>query len=248
MDYLYPVGDCAIRVSFGDSISPKINKKIRQFCHLLDQKGLEGVNEWVPTYRAVTVFYDPLLFKFSEIKKKLNRLYEEVNESYHFQQVDVYYIPTCYDKTFGVDLPYIGKYHQMEINTIIRLHSEPYYLIYMLGFSPGFPYLGGMRREIATPRLTEPRIDVEAGSVGIAGNQTGIYPISTPGGWRIIGKTPIKLFDLSQDRPTLLQAGDYLKFVPINIEEYNDIKEEVKHNKYKVKIKRYRGDEIDLEY
>lgn len=137
----------------------------------------------------------------------------------------MYEIPACYGGEFGLDLSYVAEYHGLSEQEVISLHAGRDYLIYMMGFMPGFPYLGGMPDEIAVPRLEQPRFSVFPGSIGIGGSQTGIYPADTPSGWRIIGATPIRLYDPEKDDPFLLSAGDYIKFVPINQEEFFNIKE-----------------------
>jgi KipI family sensor histidine kinase inhibitor len=129
-------------------------------------------------------------------------------------------ILTLYGGEFGPDLPFVAEHNGLSINEVIRFHSGTIYPVYMLGFSPGFVYLGGLPEEIATPRLPTPRTLVPTGSVAMAGRQTGVYPIATPGGWRLIGRTPLKLFDPQRDPPTLLRVGDQVRFVPMSEEEY----------------------------
>lgn len=132
-------------------------------------------------------------------------------------------IPVCYGGEYGPDLEYVARHHNLTPEEVISIHSEGEYLAYMIGFAPGFPFLGGLSEKIATPRRPSPRTSIPAGSVGIAGMQTGVYPISTPGGWQLIGQTPIKLFLPEQNPPSLLQAGDIVKFEPISKEEYQEI-------------------------
>jgi KipI family sensor histidine kinase inhibitor len=135
-------------------------------------------------------------------------------------------IPVCYGGDFGPDIEFVAQTHDLTVEEVIRIHSEPEYPIYMIGFTPGFPFLGGLPEKLHTPRLETPRTVVPAGSVGIANAQTGIYPIDSPGGWQLIGKTPLKLFDLQRSNPILLKAGDALKFKPITIYEYHRLKGE----------------------
>lgn len=132
-------------------------------------------------------------------------------------------IPVCYGGEYGPDLEYVARHHNLTPEEVISIHSEGEYLAYMIGFAPGFPFLGGLSEKIATPRRSSPRTSIPAGSVGIAGMQTGVYPISTPGGWQLIGQTPIKLFLPEQNPPSLLQAGDIVKFEPISKEEYQEL-------------------------
>ncbi|WP_096200980.1 5-oxoprolinase subunit PxpB [Bacillus sp. FJAT-45350] len=228
------LGDCALRIEFGTMICKEVNKKIRRFCFLLEQENNNGIIEWVPAYTTVTVFYNPSVITYNELIEYIESL-EGVRVENQIPKATNYLIPTCYDKEFGYDLETVAKFHSIDKDTIVRLHSQPSYLVYMLGFSPGFPYLGGMSERIATPRLKVPRERVEAGSVGIAGSQTGIYSLDTPGGWRIIGKTPVKLFDSNRNRPVLFQAGDYVTFVPISVQQYYDIQKEVENGTYQIK-------------
>jgi inhibitor of KinA len=134
-------------------------------------------------------------------------------------------IPVCYGGEYGPDLEAVAEYHHLSTSEVVEIHSKEEYLVYMIGFAPGFPYLGGMSEEIATPRRHSPRLSIPEGSVGIAGMQTGVYPISTPGGWQLIGRTPLELFCPNENPPTLLQSGDIVKFVPISLEEYQANKE-----------------------
>ena len=132
----------------------------------------------------------------------------------------------------GPDLEFVAEHNHMTPDEVIRLHTSEEYLIYMLGFIAGFPYLGGMNKKIATPRLKSPRVKIEGGSVGIAGEQTGIYPVASPGGWQLIGRTPVKLYDADREKPVLLEAGQYIKFRPVTEEEYKEIEEQAAAGTY----------------
>ena len=142
--------------------------------------------------------------------------------------------PTVYGGHFGPDLDYVAQHNGLTAEDVIKLHSNTNYLVYMLGFAPGFPYLGGMSDKIATPRLETPRTVIPAGSVGIADLQTGIYPSATPGGWRLIGRTPLKLFDESRQPPVLVEPGDYIKFIAINQAEYESIQLGIENDTFEV--------------
>lgn len=230
-----PIGDKCILASLGNEISLDANKKVRKYLMALEQAKITGISEYVPTYCGINIYYDPvkisyhnLLFRLSELED--NYLEAELPDSYVIE------IPTCYEECFGLDLQYVADYNGLALKEVIEIHSKSEYLIYMLGFTPGFCYLGGLSEKIATPRLTEPRNVISAGSVGIADNQTGIYPLDSPGGWRIIGKTPIQLYNPHRKEcPILLKAGDYIKFVPISIDEYEFLLSAVSANKYQVK-------------
>lgn len=149
--------------------------------------------------------------------------------------IEIIHIPTLYGGKYGIDLNYVAEYNGLTPQEVIEIHCGTNYLVYMLGFTPGFPYLGGMSERIATSRLESPREKILSGSVRIAGNQTGIYPIDSPGGWRIIGRTPIKLFDINRNPVVLLKAGQYIRFEPIEEDEYRDICQKIEKNEYTIK-------------
>ena len=152
-------------------------------------------------------------------------------------------IPTIYGGEYGPDIEFVAEHANLSKDDVIKIHSGTDYLVYMMGFIPGFTYLGGLDERIATPRLKSPRLKIDAGSVGIAANQTGMYPLESPGGWQLIGRTPLKLFDDTKEPPVFIQAGDYIRYVPIDQKEYDRIKEEVEKDTYKVSIKKVkRGD------
>lgn len=230
-----PVGDKSLVIEFGDNISPEINKKIRNMYLAIEKSKLDGIIEMVPTYRSLLVSYNPLKIRFNELCQKLRECEENLNDS-GSEPAKVVEIPTIYGGEYGPDIEFVASHNKLSVDEVIKIHSSRDYLIYMLGFTPGFPYLGGMSEKIETPRLENPRTKIPAGSVGIAGKQTGIYPIDSPGGWQLIGRTPVKLFDPFAEPPVLLNAGDYVRFVPINEKEYKSILNQVKENKYKVKI------------
>jgi len=230
-----PAGDKALVIEFGDSISPEVNKKVRNMFVTIEKSKLDEILEMVPTYRSLLVYYDPLKAKFYELCKKL-REFEEKLSDVDLEPARVVEIPTIYGGEYGPDIEFVASYNNLSVDEIIEIHSSRNYLVYMLGFTPGFPYLGGMSEEIATPRLKNPRTKIPAGSVGIAGKQTGIYPIDSPGGWQLIGRTPVKLFDPFAEPPVLLNSGDYVRFVPVDEREYKSILNQVKENRYKVKV------------
>lgn len=153
----------------------------------------------------------------------------------------VVHIPVCYGGEYGLDLETVAKHNGISVDEVINIHADTDYLIYMMGFTPGFPYLGGMSEKIATPRLEVPRRKIPVGSVGIAGAQTGVYSMETPGGWQLIGRTPVRLFDSSKQNPILLQAGNYVRFVRITEAEYQMIEAEIKQGIYQPKREIFGG-------
>ncbi|MCP4116994.1 MAG: 5-oxoprolinase subunit PxpB [Desulfobacteraceae bacterium] len=216
-------GDCGLLMEFGDAIDPGINQRIRAMAGLLEEKPVPGVTEVIPTYCSVIVIYDPCVTTPATLKPLLSRMNKNLAEM-KLAEPNTVELPVCYHPTLGPDLESVAKIHGLTPEEVIEIHTRPLYPIYMIGFTPGFPYLGGLSEQLNTPRLDSPRKRVPAGSVGIANNQTGIYPIESPGGWQLIGRCPIKLFDPARKDPILLKAGDLLKFRAIDLDEYHEIK------------------------
>lgn len=219
-----PVGDCAISIDFGQVIDPKINRHIRQTIERIQELKLDGITELVPTYCALLIQYDAMLYSYSDICNLMEPLLEASATDDANERVTVIEIPTVYGGEFGPDLGFVASHNNLSEDEVVSIHSGTDYLVYMLGFIPGFTYLGGMDPRIATPRLSSPRTLIPAGSVGIAGEQTGTYPSDSPGGWQIIGRTPVTMYDMSKEQAALLSAGDYVRYVPIDEAEYNRIK------------------------
>lgn len=226
-------GDQGMRIQFGNHISIKINQMIRSFAILLQRENIKGVREWIPSYTALTILYDPYLITYKELKEKILVLQDHVFSS-DVPAAHVIHIPTCYGGEYGPDLSYVARYNGFDERKVIDIHTSTKYLIYMMGFTAGFPYLGGMSPKIATPRQPVPRARILAGSVGIAGEQTGIYPLETPGGWQIIGRTPLKLYNPLNPSPILLEAGNYIQFIPITEEQFINIEQEIEAGTYKI--------------
>lgn len=224
-------GDKAIVIEFGNKISEEINNKVRSMMIGIDKKGIEGIVEMTPTYRSLMIHYNPMKLDYDTLVNNLKDLEKELG-NIDIPLPSVIEIPTLYGGEYGPDISNVAKHNDLDVKDVIRIHSSKEYLIYMLGFTPGFPYLGGMDERIATPRLTVPRTKIGGGSVGIAGSQTGIYPIDSPGGWQLIGKTPLNLYEEDREVPILLNAGNYIKFVPIMEEEYVKIEEQIKSGRY----------------
>lgn len=219
-----PVGDRAISIDFGQVIDPTINRHIRQTIERIKELQLDGIIELVPTYCALLVEYDAMLYSYSEICKIIEPTLEEGMTNTTNELVTVVEVPTVYGGEFGPDLSFVASHNHLSEDEVISIHSGTDYLVYMLGFIPGFTYLGGMDPRIATPRLSSPRTLIPAGSVGIAGEQTGTYPSDSPGGWQIIGRTPVTMYDMSKAQAALLKAGDYVRYVPIDESEFHRIK------------------------
>lgn len=218
----YPLGDSAIVVHFADVISENINTLIQKVASCLDTLQEPEIIEYVPGFTTITIYYNPLMTTYDDIVRAVHQILRNLPEDQE-KSSTTKKIPVWYN---GADLEYVVNYTGLSREEVIRIHSEQLYLVYMIGFVPGFPYLGGMDKRLATPRKEIPRIKIEAGSVGIAGEQTGIYPIETPGGWQIIGQTPANLFDFRRATPALLKAGDQICFVPIDFDEFVKIKDQ----------------------
>ena len=219
-----PLGDLAAVLSFGKEINEKTNRQIQLFVSKLEKEKIIGIIEWVPAYTSLTIYYQPEIIAYDSLKAELKRVSLSPSESQTDRKL-VYEIPVCYGGEWGQDLAYVADYHGLGQQEVINLHANREYLIYMMGFMPGFPYLGGLPEKLAVPRLEKPRQGVMPGAVGIGGNQTGIYPADVPSGWRIIGTTPVTLFSPGKDEPFLFSSGHYIKFVPISQEQFLRIKQ-----------------------
>ena len=230
-----PGGDKAIFVEFGDGVDPEVNRRVWHLMLATQKARIPGVIEMVPTYRSLLVYFEPLQIRAQKLQETLYSLVRQLVES-ELPKPKLVEIPTVYGDECGPDLQFVASYNNLNVSEVVQIHTATPYLIYMIGFMAGFPYLGGMSPRIATPRLETPRMKIPAGSVGIAGSQTGIYPAESPGGWRLIGRTPLQLFDPSQEPPALFQAGDYLIFVSITPEEFSNIKEAVENHTYSLKV------------
>ncbi len=217
-------GDCGLLVEYGDAIDPAVNHKVRSMAIVLQNHMPAGVIEIVPTYRSILICYDPSITNPSILKATLTD-WESGLAKIEIPPPKVVEIPVCYGGTYGPDIAHVAQSHHLTVQEVIDLHSEPEYLIYMVGFTPGFPFLGGLPEVLHTPRLKTPRTRVPRGSVGIANGQTGIYPIASPGGWQLIGNTPITLFAPARANPFLYQAGDLIRFIPISADEYQRLAE-----------------------
>lgn len=229
-----PSGDSALNVEFGNNITEEINKKIRAMTLAIEKNKIAGIVEIVPTYRSLMVHYSSLLIDYDELVCFLKELEKNI-VNIDLPAPEVIEIPTLYGEEYGPYIENVANHNNITVDEVIKIHTSKEYLIYMIGFTPGFAYLGGMDEKIATPRLLSPRAKIPAGSVGIAGGQTGIYPIASPGGWQLIGTTPLDLFNPVREMPILLKAGNYILFKSINKEEYMKIKTEIKNGTYEYK-------------
>ncbi len=221
-------GDCAWSVEFGEGISRQLSELVYRLAELLSREDLPGLGELVPSYRALLVHYEPLTLDGERLRRHLQCLVREVTASgeAHLPTGRLRRIPTVYGGEFGPDLEVVAELAGLSTAEVVQLHSSVDYHTYMIGFMPGFPYLGGLPKELHLPRLTTPRLRVPAGSVAIAVEQAGIYPVESPGGWYLLGRTPYRLFDVRRDNPSYIEPGDSVRFVPIDAANYDFAAEE----------------------
>jgi len=230
--HIEPFSDSAILIEFGKEANKDTHQHIQQLTRYLDQHSFLGFIEYIPAFTNVVVFYDPLVIyenyqnslqkvsPYKIVSALLAEIMEKLNGDGEYNP-RIVEIPVCYGGEFGPDLELVASINKLTPEEVITIHTSGEYLVHMIGFAPGFPFLGGMSKKIAAPRQPSPRPLIPPGSVGIAGVQTGVYPIGTPGGWNLIGRTPVDLFLPKENPPSLLQAGDMVKFRPISQEEYN---------------------------
>jgi len=228
-------GDSALIISGGDVISEEINRSIRKFMAAVNLQNINGIIDLIPSYNELMVCYDPLIISLSDLLARMPEIEKNI-DSVGLPPAMVFNIPVLYGGEGGPDISEVAFSNNISEDDVINIHSSGTYLVYMLGFTPGFCYLGGLDSRICTPRKKDPRIRIPAGSIGIAENQTGIYPVESPGGWQLIGLTPVRLFDPGRNPEFLIGAGDYIKFFPVNESEYNSIKSDVSSGTYNVKI------------
>lgn len=238
-------GDSALVIEFGNEISVDINKKIRKMMDDIKKENIDGIVELVPTYCSLLINYDVLKIDYNTLVEKLKTFLNNNLETAEGEEVTLVEIPTLYNDEVGPDLSYVAEHNKISKEEVIKIHTGTDYLVYMLGFMPGFTYLGGMSEKIATPRLESPRLQIYPGSVGIAGKQTGMYPSMSPGGWRIIGRTPLKLYNPDSEIPVYISSGDYIRYVSISEEEYNNILKKVESNEYKLNTHKVKRGELN---
>ncbi|MBC3540892.1 5-oxoprolinase subunit PxpB [Rufibacter sediminis] len=229
---MFPLGDAALVLQLGDEIAVETHHQVKAVAQFLDQHPFPGLVEYVPAFTTVTVYYDPWLVSdwgrldaYAAVETHLRQMLAQLETAPAAAQASVKEIPVVYGGAFGPDLELVAQHTGLRAEEVIALHSQAEYLVYMIGFAPGFPYLGGMNPRLAAPRKQVPRAVIPAGSVGIAGLQTGVYPLETPGGWQLIGRTPLSLFDPARASPSLLEMGDVVRFVPVSEKEYLNWKE-----------------------
>lgn len=231
-----PEGDSALLIVFGTEISRDTNRLVSAAARRVREQGIRGVVDMIPAFVSLLVCYDPRVISCGALRARLETILQAEAETRETAG-RVFEIPVCYGGEFGPDLPDIASHAGLTEREVVDIHTSRDYLVYMLGFLPGFCYLGGLDERIHTPRLETPRLKIPSGSVGIGGSQTGIYPMESPGGWRLMGKTPVRTWDPDRDVPILLQAGDSIRFVEITAAEFRRISEAVEKNEYRVTVR-----------
>ncbi len=227
-----PAGDEAIVIEFGKTIDDEVNNKVISMAASINNKRIRGVRETLPTYRSLMVFYNPRKISYIRLISIVKGLgYEKKSSTGEDKKTLI--VPCCYDDIYGPDLSQMSEELNISKEEIVSIHSGKKYKIFMLGFLPGFVYLGGLDKRINIPRLKTPRTKIPARSVGIGGSQTGVYPVDSPGGWRLIGSTPLDFYDIKRENPILCEAGEYIKFKPVSRDEYEDIRREIELHNYR---------------
>lgn len=227
-----PLGDSAVMVTLGDSIDEATHRLVRAATARIDQRALPGIVDQVPAFTSIAVHYDPAAVAqragttepYDFVRRELERLLSDLSAE-DLPAPRTVEIPVCYGGELGPDLEELARVHELTPDDVISIHASGNYLVYMIGFMPGFAYLGGLSDRIATPRRKTPRTEVPAGTVGIGGSQTGVYPLISPGGWNLIGRTPRAIFDIRRAEPTLLSTGDRVRFRPITFAEFRGWRE-----------------------
>lgn len=220
---IIPASDSTLMIVFGSEISPVLHARVMAWFHALQDRHDVRIRNIHPGYASLLVDFDPLRLSHEELAARIRELTDE-GQRHERQSANTVTIPVCYDGEFGPDLADVAAHNGISTEDVVRLHSSASYLVYFLGFSPGFAYLGGLPEALHTPRLATPRKHVVAGSVGIAGGQTGVYPIDSPGGWRLIGRTPVPMFDPLASSPTRLQPGDAVRFEAIDRATFEEMR------------------------
>jgi KipI family sensor histidine kinase inhibitor len=218
-----PAGDSALLVQLADRLDPGINQLAITIARTIKASGFAGVRDVTSTFKSVAIYFDPLRTDYAALVQGVTAAASAAPQGSPTVSQSPTRVPVCYGGELGPDLDAVAAFAGMGREEVIHLHTSRTYRVFMLGFLPGFPYMGPVDERIAAPRLTDPRSKVSAGSVGIAGFQTGIYPAATPGGWRIVGRTPVRPFDLHRPDPFMFKPGDSVEFYAIDSAEYSRI-------------------------
>jgi inhibitor of KinA len=226
-------GEAGLVVELADKIDPEINSLVHALSRRINLDLADCVDAIVPTYRSLLIVFDPLQIPRNQLIDKIEKSFQSITSETRVDQAGkIVVIPVLYGGESGPDLEFVARHNKLSVEEVVSIHTSVSYRIYMMGFTPGFPYLGGMSERIAAPRLATPRKEIPAGSVGIAGVQTGLYPQVSPGGWQLIGRTPLKVFNPQNTEPFLYQAGDFLRFETVSATEFTRIERAVERGEY----------------
>jgi inhibitor of KinA len=231
-----PAGDLALSVELGEEISVDVNTRVRALEYLIAQKAVPGVVETVPSYRALLVYYDPSVVGYDALCGELAALAEQATNTAMPPAREVE-LPCCYDGELGPDLEAAAQRLALPVDELVRLHGGAEYVVYFIGFTPGLPYMTGAPEVLTIARLDSPRVKVPAGSVAIGGSQCCIYPVESPGGFWLLGRTPVRLYDPDRPEPILLKPGDRVRFRQIDRREYDDIAARVAAGRFRPVIR-----------
>jgi KipI family sensor histidine kinase inhibitor len=237
-----PCGESALLVEFAPVndrvISAEVNDRVHAFAENLAAEAVPGLIETVPAYGSLLVYFDLRRIRYHKLRRLLRRRMIQTGEG-NAAVRSLFFIPVCYEGEFAWDLGEVVSHTALSREEVIRRHTAPRYRIFMLGFLPGFPYLGGLDPALQTPRRKTPRTVVPRGAVGIGGNQTGVYPLESPGGWQIIGRTPVRPYDRRREEPVLYKTGDFIAFFSVDSGEYTEIEKQVEAGAYEVRREIY---------
>jgi len=237
VQHIQAISDNAVYIEWSDDVSLYLNDTITQFCSDMQARSIPGVVELVPAYKSVTIYYLPHALTYRDLVDEVRTILEkERSQIPHTRTRRTIYVPVYYGREVGPDLDRVADVNNLSVEDVIKKHQDSRYFVHMLGFLPGFPYLGGLDQLIATPRLTTVRQETPKGSVGIAHHQTGIYPTTSPGGWNIIGRTPLPLMDLHNEQPFLFHPGDYVQFQGVTKDEFQAIEQAIDAGTYHAQI------------
>ena len=228
---IVPLGDRALLVNFQQKINSMVHQQVLDLLSEIENQNISGVTFLQPAYCSLTIGFNPAYLKYSELKRMISELCQRPVEHVQASRRLVT-LPVCYEEPYALDLKEISTSTGLDKNELVDLHTKPLYQVFMIGFLPGFPYLGVLPEKLRLPRLTTPRLQVPERSVGIAGLQTGIYPVSSPGGWNILGMTPVPVFNVYSDKPFLFKTGDQVKFKAIGNEEYQMTLEQIANDAF----------------
>ena len=234
---ILPAGETCIFVDFGEKIDMKINGYVQALKHILTEKPFDGLKELVPTYRSLSIYFDPLTVDLKALKQRLENELATISSSVEDIGSTEVHVPVFFGGEFGPDLSDVAEHTKLSEDEVIKRYCESKLYCFMNGFTPGFPYLGGMDSSLETPRLKSPRELIPANSVAIGGAQAGAYSIASPGGWRIIGRVPYELYDPDREPSVAIQAGMWVCFYPVNMERYKEIEAQAKTGEYKIEYR-----------